>query len=133
MLREKETKLVDALEENYDLLEENDALKRGAVLSERKVNQYKEENRILSQALREEREKSRLTINKLVDDAELVISEANDIKSQADEKMSASELAMFNERERTKQALQKERDFTSFRVSASEFGVMLICIIDITN
>ena len=120
MLRAKESELVDALEENYDLLEENEMLKKESQLSDKKVLHFKEENRKLAEALRVEKVNSRLTITKLLEDAEAVIAEANEIKFDADEKITAAELAMHNERERMKHAVQKERDFNSFQVASRE-------------
>jgi hypothetical protein len=118
MLRQKEYELVDALEENYELLEENESLRRVTEMSEKKVLHFKAENRKLAQALREEKAKSRLIINKLLDEAESVIADANEIKFNAEEKMSATELAIFNERERMKLSVQKERDYNSFQVAS---------------
>jgi hypothetical protein len=45
MLRQKEFELVDALEENYELLEENESLRRNTKLNEKKVLHIKEEYR----------------------------------------------------------------------------------------
>jgi hypothetical protein len=111
MLCQKEYELVDVLEENYKLLEENESLRRDTELNEKKVLHFKEENRKLAQALRDEKSKSRLIINKLLDKAESVIADANEIKFNAEEKMSATELAIFNERERMKLSVQKEQDY----------------------
>jgi hypothetical protein len=74
--------------------------------------------------VRDEKSKSRLIINKLLDEAESVIADANEIKFNAEEKMSAVELAVFNERERMKLAVQKELDYNSFQVASCK---LLLC------
>jgi predicted RNase H-like nuclease (RuvC/YqgF family) len=60
MLHQKEYELVDALEENYKLLEKNESLQRDTELNKKKVLHFKEENRKLAQALRDKKSKSRL-------------------------------------------------------------------------
>jgi hypothetical protein len=65
--------------------------KLAAEAKHRKILSLKDENKRLSDALRHEKEKSRLTILNLMNEAEDVLAEANELKSIADEKMSAAE------------------------------------------
>jgi hypothetical protein len=74
----------------------------------------------LAEALCIEKEKSRITINKLLSDAELVIEEGNCILVEADGKMSAAELTLQKEREKMQASVSKEREYVSVREQASE-------------
>jgi tRNA G46 methylase TrmB len=74
----------------------------------------------LAEALRIEKEKSRITKNKLLSDAELVIEEGNCILVEADGKMSAAELTLQKEREKMQASVSKEREYVSVREQASE-------------
>jgi hypothetical protein len=85
---------------------------------ERKILSLNDDNKQLAEALRIEKEKSRVTVLKLMNDAELIIEEAHGIVFDAEEKMSAKELTMQKEKERMQDAVSKERDYVSVRESA---------------
>jgi hypothetical protein len=85
---------------------------------ERKILSLKDDNKQLDEALRIEKEKSRVTVLKLMNDAELNIEEARGIVFDVEEKMSAKELTMQKEKERMQDAVSKERDYVSVRESA---------------
>jgi hypothetical protein len=85
---------------------------------ERKILSLKDDNKQLAEALRMEKEKSRVTVLKLMNDAELIIQEAHGIVFDSEEKMSAKELSIQKEKERMQDAVSKERDYVSVRESA---------------
>jgi hypothetical protein len=85
---------------------------------ERKILSLKDDNKQLAEALRIEKEKSRVAVLKLMNDAELIIEEAHRIVFDAEEKMSAKELTIQKEKERMQDAVSKERDYVSVRESA---------------
>jgi hypothetical protein len=97
----------------------------------RKILSLKDENKRISDALHQEKVKSRITILKLMNEAEDVMAEANEIKSIADEKMSAAELIVFQEKEKAQNALKQEREYTSFAVASCKFISILSSIIKI--
>ena len=90
-------------------------------LKERKISNLKMEVRQLSAALRSEKEKSRITILKLLDDAEDVIAEATALKENTNEKMSAAELAILREKEKSQNAIRREREYTSYTITSRKF------------
>jgi hypothetical protein len=90
--REYKDMLLQEKSKNEALFAEMEETKLAAEAKHRKILSLKDENKRLSDALRQEKEKSRLTILKLMNEAEDVMAEANEIKSIADEKMSAAEL-----------------------------------------
>jgi hypothetical protein len=96
---------------------------------ERKILSLKQENNMLAMALRDERERSRLTVLKLLDDAELVMSEANSFKLDAEKKMTAAELALQKEKERRQESVQKEREYVSYKETASKYASFIISFI----
>ena len=87
-------------------------------LKVKKIQNLKKEVRQLSDALRSEKEKSRLTIQKLVDDVEDAIADSIDIKEDANQKMSSAELAMFKEKEKAQKAMKKEREYNSYTIAS---------------
>ena len=89
-------------------------------VKETKISNLKKELRQMSDALRSEKAKSRLTILKLVDDVEDAIAESIDLKGNADQKMSAAELAVMKEREKAQNAIKKERQYTSYAIASRE-------------
>ena len=91
-------------------------------LKERKISSLKNEVRQLSDSLRAEKEKSRLTILKLIDDVEDAIAAATVIKEDTNEKMSAVELAIFREKEKSQNAIQREREYTSYAISSRKLN-----------
>jgi hypothetical protein len=116
---------------NKVLFAEVEERKHADEANHRKILSLKDENKRLSDALHQEKEKSRLTILKLMNEAEDVIAEANKIKSIADEKMSAAELIVFQEKEKAQNALKREREYTSFAVASCKFISILSSIIEI--
>ena len=92
-------------------------LELGADRMERKVSAMEKTIRDLSRALMDEKKKSRLAMEKLVDDTEAMIAESLDNRDQLDSKMSAAELAIQKERER----VIDERKYSSIVVSSREF------------
>ena len=85
---------------------------------EKKISSLKKEVMHLSDSLRAEKNKSRMTILKLIDDVEDSIAESLELKEDANEKMSAVDLAVLKEKEKAQLALRKEREFTSFAVAS---------------
>jgi hypothetical protein len=110
--------LMDERAKNEGLAAKAEKAVKAVAKKEHKILSLKDENKMLALALRDEREKSRLTILKLLDDAEIVISDANSMKSDAEQKMSVAELTVFNEQERMKLSVQKEGEYNYFQVAS---------------
>lgn len=85
-----------------------------------KVSSLQQQVRQLSHDLRQEKHKSRLAMEKLLHDAELTIGEANNVRIELDAKMSAVELAVEKEREKTNKKVNEERQFMAKSMSACE-------------
>ena len=92
-------------------------LEVGVDRMERKVSSLQQTIRDLSRALKDEKEKSRLAMAKLLEDAEAMIDGAINNNADMDRKMSAAELAIERERER----VIDERRYSSIVVSTREF------------
>ena len=92
-------------------------LEVGVDRMERKVSSLQQTIRDLSRALKDEKEKSRLAMAKLLEDAEAMIDGAINNNAAMDRKMSAAELAIERERER----VIDERRYSSIVVSTREF------------
>ena len=89
---------------------------------DRKISLLKKEVRQLSDSLRAEKDKSRITILKLIDDVEDAIAEATVVKEDTNEKMSAAELAILREKEKSQNAIQREREYTSHAISSRKLN-----------
>jgi hypothetical protein len=128
--REYKAMLLEERAKNELLVAQAEKAESTAAAKQRKISSLKEENKRLSEALRIEKEKSRLTVLELLDDAELVMSEANSIKLDADRKMSAAELALHKEKERQREhrldSVQKEREYISYKETASKYDMCIL-------
>ena len=109
--REKNDTLTKKVEESGQVLE----------AKVKKISTLKKELRYLSDSLRAEKAKSRMTILKLVDDVEDAISDSIEVKDRADQKMSASELAVCKEKEKAQHAIKREREYNSYIVASCKF------------
>lgn len=92
------------------------------LVKQKKISTLKEEIRQLSDALRTEKEKSRLTILKLLDDVEDAIADSIDLKEDANRKMSSAEMAVFKEKEKAQKAIKKEREYNSLAVASCKLN-----------
>ena len=95
---------------------------------DRKISSLKNEVRQLSSSLRAEKEKSRITILKLIDDVEDAIAESTIVKEDTNEKMSAAELAIVREKEKSQNAIQREREYTSYAISSRKLNSYYLLI-----
>jgi hypothetical protein len=127
--REYKAMLLEEREKNAVLSSRATKAEKSVMAKERKILSLKDENKMLAKSLREERERSRITVLKLLDDAELVMSEANSFKLDADKKMTAAELALQKEKERRQESVQKEREYISYKETASKYATFIISII----
>jgi hypothetical protein len=93
-------------------------LETGRERLEMKVDSLKKQVRDFSIALKNEKEKSRLAMAKLLDDAEKMMADSIGDGIDLDRKMSAAELAAEKERLRAIDAIQEERRYASERISA---------------
>ena len=87
---------------------------------ERKVSLLKVQVRDLLRALFDEKKKSRLAMQKLLEDAESMIAESAVGRDDLDTKLSAAELAIEKEREKSQEAVRDERKFLSHSMSAGK-------------
>jgi hypothetical protein len=85
---------------------------------EMKVNSLKQQVHDFAIALKNEKQKSRLAMAKLLDDAEQMMADSIDDRVDLDAKMSAAEMAAEKERQRAHDAVQEERQYTSTKISA---------------
>jgi hypothetical protein len=95
-------------------------LQLGNERMERKMVSLKVRVRDLSQALMDEKKKSRLAMQQLLDDAESMLAESTMQRDDLDSKMSAAELAIEKERQRVQDAVRDERKFMSLSISAGK-------------
>ena len=95
-------------------------LEVGAERMEKKVSSPQQTIRDLSRALMDQKHKWRLTMAKLVEDAESMLANSIciDDRNQMDSKMSAAELAVKKERQR----VIDERKYSSLLTSARKFN-----------
>jgi hypothetical protein len=84
----------------------------------KKVDSLKQQVRDFAIALKNEKQKSRLAMAKLLDDAEQMMADSIDDRVDLDAKMSAAELAAEKERQRAHDAVQEERHYTSTKIGA---------------
>ncbi len=85
---------------------------------EMKVDSLKQQLRNFSIALKDEKHKSRLAMASLLNDAEKMVADFLDDRDHLDTKMSAAELAIEKERQRSHGAVHKEREYMSLKISA---------------
>jgi len=78
----------------------------------------KQQVRDFAIALKNEKQKSRLAMAKLLDYAEQMMADSIDDRVDLDAKMSAAEMAAEKERQRAHDAVQEERQYTSTKISA---------------
>jgi hypothetical protein len=136
--REYNAMLIKERARNQELAAKAEKAEKVVESKQRKIMSLKDENKLLAAALREEKTKSRLTILKLISDAELIIAEANEIKFSADEKLSAAELELQKEREKMQSNAEKQREYMSVREATRELisyvplSYLAICISNIS-
>ena len=75
-----------------------DVAMREVASKTRHISTLKAQVRALSEALQSERKKSRDTVSKILDDAEVVMAEVLGLQSQAGQKMSAAEQKLLEEK-----------------------------------
>ena len=123
--KEYKAMLFEERAKNVEFTAKAEKAEKAVESKERKIFSLKDENKQLAATLREDREKSRLTINKLISDAELVIEQANEIKLDAEAKMSAAELSAYKQKEKMQESVNKERQYVSAREAAREYFCVL--------
>jgi chromosome segregation ATPase len=95
---------------------------------ERKVSSLTAQVQDLSKALMAEKKKSRLAMQKLLDDAETMLSESAMERDDLECKMSAAELAVERERQRAQEAVREERDYMSLSMTAGKYrNPFIVC------
>ena len=104
-------RLAEELKKNELLSQDRDQAMMDIDTKSRHISTLKQQVRALSDALQSERKKSRATIAKLLDDAEGVMAEACDIKSDAHQKMSVAEQKSIEETQKFKTMLSTERTY----------------------
>ena len=102
-------RLAEELKKNELLSHDRDRAMTDISTKSRHISTLKQQVRALSDALQSERKKSRATIAKLLGDAEGVMAEACEIKSDAHQKMSAAEQTATEEKQKYKSRLSSER------------------------
>ena len=109
-------------------------LETGRERLEMKVDSLKKQVRDFSIALKNEKEKSRLAMAKLLDDAEKMMADSIGDGIDLDRKMSAAELAAEKERQRAIDAIQEERRYASERISARKSAFFIaVPTVDYSN
>lgn len=93
---------------------------------EMKVDSLKKQVRDFSIALKNEKQKSRLAMAKLLDDAERMMADSIDDRVDLDRKMSAAELAAEKERQRALDAISEERRHSSQKISARKSAFLFV-------
>ena len=91
-----------------------------------KIIEQKEKINQLSFWLQSEKKKSRATIAKLMNNADLVIAEAHSIKSEAVGKIAAMDASLDSTQYKHKEALLRERQQYSKQLSSGECIVQCI-------
>jgi hypothetical protein len=89
---------------------------------ERKVSLLMAQVRDLSKALMDEKKKSRLAMQRLLDDAEAMLAESAVERDDLERKMTAAELAIEMERQRAQEAVRDERDYMSLSITAGKYS-----------
>ena len=102
-------RLKEAQEKNEELSHSLNQAQSNVELKTRQVANLKQQLRDMSRILQAEKKASRDTISKLLGDAEGVMAEACGIQLEAEQTMSEAELKLFEEKERTRQSVQAER------------------------
>ncbi len=110
MLKAEEVKVGELIEENTQLQKDVDAGKRMVV-------SVKEDNQRLADALQDEKRKSRVTIAKLLEDAEVVMEESNNTLKQAKIMEVAADALVVMERQRGVEMLHQERVYNATQVA----------------
>ena len=82
-----------------------------------KVNLLKQQVHNFVIALKDKKNKSQLVMAKLLNDAEKIMADFLDDRDNLDTNMSAVELAMEKERQRSHGAVHKEREYMSLKIS----------------
>jgi hypothetical protein len=101
-------------------------LETGRERLEMKVDSLKKQVRDFSIALKNEKEKSRLAMAKLMDDAETMLADSLDDRADLDMKMTAAELAAEKERQRAQDAVHKERRYMSARMGECKLTFLFV-------
>ena len=104
-------RLAEEIKKNEILSHKSDVSVREVHAKSRQIQNLKQQVRSLSEALQSERKKSRATVTKLLDDAELVMAEACGIQSESNEKMSSAEDTLIQERQQFRSELCRERSY----------------------
>ncbi len=104
-----------------ELIVENTQLQKDVDAGKRMVVSVKGDNRRLADALQDEKRKSRVTIAKLLKDAESVMAESNNILKQAKNMEVATDGLVVMERQQGVEMLHQERVYNATQVAACKY------------
>jgi hypothetical protein len=104
-----------------ELIVENTQLQKDVDAGKQMVVSVKEDNRRLADFLQDEKRKSRVTIAKLLKDAESVMAESNNILKQAKNMEVAADGLVVMERQRSVEMLHQERVYNAMQVAACKY------------
>ena len=118
MLKQKE-------EEVNMLVDENAKLRQNLTTRDSKISAQKQKIYELSHMLREEKIKSRAVITKLMDDADLVMAEAYDLKAESEEQMAVVDSSIERAKQKHREMINKERHEHSKELTTCEFIILI--------
>jgi hypothetical protein len=104
----------------------NAKLQEGKERLEMKVDSLKQQVRDFADALKAEKDKSRLAMAKILDDAERMMADSIDDRVELDTKMSAAELAVEKERQRAHDAVHDEHQYTALKINACKSSILFV-------
>ena len=122
MLKQKEEEVNDLLGEKKKMAEENAELRQNLNTKDSKIAAQKVTIQTLSQSLQQEKKKSRSTISKLMDEADMVMAEAHGVQSESEKKAAAVNVMIDRTKERHKEILHQERQQYSKQLSTGKFN-----------
>eukprot|EP00956_Cyclotella_meneghiniana_P030815 scaffold78775_cov36-Cyclotella_meneghiniana.AAC.2 len=129
-------KLKEKEAENEVLTRDLNVAQKDATVKDQQIKTLKDQLRDLSQHLKTEKKKSRDTIAKLLAQAELIMSDACGVEKEAAKKLSAAELELSKEKQKTAQQSKKkiasielqllrEKEIAKQNVQAAELKVSM--------